>query len=387
MKLRALDLLVCPIDKTSLELVEWDATPLKLSPEEISRCERLGLDPALFSRDITTGVLVNRSRNIFYPIYRGVPRLLVFQTPLYADFAKKYAERIRNELPAFAMPDEMSSQGESTVLRTFSSEWVNYDWNEESYWALTADAVYECMRFMLDLACKPVKDKLVLEVGIGVGGIADYMVRKEKCELVGIDLSYAVDPAYTHFGKNPFFHIAQASAFAPPFRDSTFDFVYSQGVLHHTFSTKSAFDRISTLPKPDGRLYIWVYSPYNEQRTLIRRILMAMENIIRPICWRLPEKLQSVALLPIIPLYLLHQNLNVKRRDAGYVRYGWREAVHAARDRFTPRYVHRHTEEEVSSWFREAGYTHIQCVSQRKLPDFTPIALFTFDTAVDGVRH
>ena len=96
MKPRALDLLVCPADKTSLELVKWEVSPVKLSTGQISRAERLGLDPALFTEEIVTGVLLNRSRKIFYPIHQGIPRLLVFKTGLVTEFAKKYAERIRS---------------------------------------------------------------------------------------------------------------------------------------------------------------------------------------------------------------------------------------------------------------------------------------------------
>jgi len=211
------------------------------------------------------------------------------------------------------------------------------------------------------------------------------MARKEECELVGVDLSYAVDPAYRHFGKNPFLHIVQGSAFAPQFRENTFDLVYSHGVLHHTFSTKKAFDQICKLPKQGGRLYVWVYSPYDEERTLERRILMRMERLIRPVIWRLPNKLQTVALLPIVPLYVIRQNLFRDRGDPGFIEYGFREALHAARDRFTPRYVHRHTNEEVYRWFSEAGYADLQFVNNRERPNFVPVAS-VLATGVDGIR-
>lgn len=386
MKPRLLDLLVCPINKTPLELVEWEALPVNLTSEEISRAEGLGIEPALYSKEIMTGVLLNRTSKIYYPIHQGIPRMLVFTTGVARKFAKEHAERIARELPDLRLPHEIPMPGEETVLRTFSSEWVNYDWDGQSYWNLRPDGMYKNMNYSLDLGRRPVKDKLVLEVGIGIGGIADYMARKESCELVGMDLSYAVDSAHKHFGINPFLHIVQASVFAPPLRESTFDLVYSHGVLHHTFSTKAAFARICRLPKIGGCLYIWVYNTYSEQRTLIRRVIMCMETVIRPFCSHLPESLQTVALLPIIPLYLIHQNLYVKRLAFGFIKYGWREAAHAARDRFTPRYAHRHTEEEVCGWFREVGYAELGCLSKRERPDFVPISLVS-GTGVEGIRR
>jgi uncharacterized protein YbaR (Trm112 family)/SAM-dependent methyltransferase len=386
MKPRALDLLVCPIDKTRLELLEWDSTPVKLSEQDARRIEGHGLDPGLFSREIITGVLINRRRRIFYPIQGGIPRMLVFPTDIGRKFAMKHAQRITRELSGFSMPQEIGMPGEQTVLRSFSAEWVDYDWDGQSYWGVSPDMLYKCMSVLLDLPRRPVRNRLVLEVGIGIGGIADYMAREQECELIGIDLSYAVDSAYRHFGNNVLLHIVQASAFASPFKESTFDLVYSQGVLHHTFSTRIAFDMICKLPKRGGRLYVWLYNHSSEHRRLHRRLITIMESVIRPVCWRLPESLQTAVLLPIILLYLIYRNVYVRRLGSDYVAYGWREALHGARDRFTPRYAHRHTEEEVLRWFDEAGYTEIQCASTRNFPNHHLLSSMMSATAVDGVR-
>jgi SAM-dependent methyltransferase/uncharacterized protein YbaR (Trm112 family) len=362
MKPQLLDLLICPMEGTPLELRAWEYTPTQ----------------------VITGVLVNHSRRIFYPIHRSVPRLLVFPTAVTKDFAKIHAERLSRELPGYSLPNEPPMPGEETVLRTFSDEWVKYDWNDEAYWSTTPAVLYNAMDFMLDLNRRPLAGKHVLEVGIGIGGIADNIARNQDCELVGIDLGYAVDAASKNFGSNPRLHIVQASAFRPPFKPETFDFVYSQGVLHHSFSTKAAFDKVSRLPKPGGRLYVWVYNPDVEKRSLKRRGLMLLERALRPVLSRLPSKLQTVALSPIVLLYLWHQKRRVKTSDK-YVAYGWREAIHAARDRFTPKYAHRHTRQEVSQWFTQAGYTNLAAPHDRPRPDAVPEE-FLLATAVEGIR-
>jgi SAM-dependent methyltransferase len=225
----------------------------------------------------------------------------------------------------------------------------------------------------------------VLEAGIGIGGVADYVCREEKCELIGLDLGYAVDSAYRHFGKNPFLHLVQASVFAPPFAAQTFDFAYSFGVIHHTYSTQKAFENLARLPKPGGRLYVWVYSPYDEQRNGLRRTLMVLENIARPVLWRLPERAQTAALAPLVPAYMAVQWLRSVRSDGTVVPYGFREALHAARDRFTPPFVHRHTEDEVSGWYESAGFDELTYTSRRQKPEFVPEALVAC-TGVCGTR-
>lgn len=385
MKLRLLDFLVCPIDESKLELIDWESSLIELSAEERSRAENLGFDPALLSREIITGVLVNQAKKIFYPIHNGIPRLLIFPTGVVEEFVNKNKERITKELDGYTTPHEAAMFGEETVLRTFSSEWVNFGWDGKTYWGIEPSIIYKSMRWLLKLEENSIRNKSVLEVGIGVGGIADYMAQKEDCELFGMDLSYAVDSAYEHFGRNRFLHILQASAFAPPFKSNTFDLVYSQGVIHHTPSTKTAFDRICHLSKSGGRLYIWVYNPHSENRSLIRRMIMLLETLLRPLCWRLPERLQSLFLLPVIPLYIIHQNFMAKKKGPGYKSHGFREAMHAARDRFTPRFAHRHSEEEVSVWFKEAGYTNVQLGSQRSRPDYVAESLYVA-TSVDGVK-
>jgi uncharacterized protein YbaR (Trm112 family)/2-polyprenyl-3-methyl-5-hydroxy-6-metoxy-1,4-benzoquinol methylase len=383
MRSRLTDLLVCPIDKHKLELLAWDTVRVSPSPAEAARIEAVGLSPERFTEEIVTGVLVNHERKVFYPIYRGVPRMLVFPTGVSRRFVQENAGRLRGELPGYTLPAQPPMPGEEDTLRSFSREWVSYDWNPRAYWGVTPEVMYRCMRFLLDLDRQPVRHQLVLEVGIGIGGIADYVSRSENCELCGVDLSYAVDAAYKNFGRNPLLHILQASVFALPFPDRRFDFVYSQGVIMCTHSTKAAFDHLAVLPRPGGRLYIWVYSHYDEERTLERRGLMALEKVVRPIVWRLPEFLQTAALTPFVPLYILRQRLVAGRDPSVHVTYGWREAMHAARDRFTPRFVYRHSEDEVRGWFEQAEYVDVQTASERTPPADIP-ASFVTATAVDG---
>ncbi len=384
MKPRLLHHLACPIDRTPLELLEWGRVEHTLSESARKRAESQGILPRDLESDTISGALVNHASKLVYPIVRGVPRMLTFPTRVAEEFWHEHGSKLKQQLPGYELPTAQPQPGELDVLRTFSSEWVNFDWDGKTYWGLDPELWFKSMRFILGLERDPVDGKKVLEVGIGIGGVADYMAREEGCELVGMDLGYGVEVAFKHFGENPFLHIVQGSAFAPPFPTESFDFVYSFGVLHHTFSTHVAVESVSTLPKFGGRLYVWVYSPYDENRTLIRRALMAAENVVRPVVWRLPEGVQGVVLSPLVPLYIAHQWLR-KQRGRAVVNYGIREAMHAARDRFTPRYVGRHTDDEVAGWFQEAGYADLTFNSRPPRPDYVPLAMTTC-TGVNGKR-
>jgi SAM-dependent methyltransferase/uncharacterized protein YbaR (Trm112 family) len=385
MKLRLVSLLRCPLSGDPLKLVSWESFQRPLDEATRARAKELGIDPASISSEIQSGVLLSPSRKIAYPIVDGVPRLITFRAGVVATFDERSGARLKKEHPDYALPNAEPMEGEEDVLRTFSSEWVNYDWDGKAYWNLSADRWFKSMDYVLDLKPAGLKNRLVLEVGTGIGGVADHVSRSQECEVIGMDLGYAVDVANRHFGSNPFLHIVQASAFRLPYAPATFDFVYSFGVLHHTFSTRTAFDSVGALIKPNGRFFLWVYSPENESRSLLRRTLMQIENVARPVITRLPETAQAVALAPAIPVYMGWQALQVLRGNAD-VRYGVREALHAARDRLTPKFAHRHTEDEVVTWFREQRFGGIRRGSEREKPSWLPVG-FLANTAVDGVRE
>jgi SAM-dependent methyltransferase len=246
-----------------------------------------------------------------------------------------------------------------------------------------------CMKYVLGLEKHSCRHKLVLDVGMGIGGIAAGLSQCAGCEVVGMDLGYAVDQAQLHFGHNSRLHIVQASLFAPPFRAGTFGMVYSQGVLHHTHSTEAAFHRISSLPEPGkGMLCVWVYSHQREEVTLFRRGLMLVEKLVRPLVSRLPGGVQTSFLVPTLPFYILYQNL-YRRRMLGRentAHYGWNEALHAARDRLTPPFSHRHTYEEVAEWFNLDKYGNLELLRDESLPANVPDN-FPLAIGIRGIRQ
>ena len=387
MKKRLVELLACPIDRGPLTLLTLDEQSRPLQSVDRARATRLGIEPALLETEIITGALLNPRLKIAYAILNGVPRMLVFRNGATSEFDRRFGDQFRIAAPGYEFSSLPAAEGEHDVLRSFSAEWTNYDWHGDAYWNLTPDAWFKCMREVLDTAGHPLKGKLVLEVGIGIGGTADHLSREDDCELVGVDLGFAVDAAYKHFGTNPFLHIVQCSAFAPAFREETFDFVYSFGVIHHTYSTKAAFDQVSRLPKKGGRLYVWVYSQWDESRSAVRKVLMTLENVTRPWISRLPDRAQTAALTPFVPLYMGYQALRrLTSSNDAQVLYGPREAMHAARDRFAPRYIHRHSEDEMRAWFRGANYDGLVAGSERPHPDFVPEAFWAC-TGVEGQRR
>ena len=364
--------LVCPICRRDLGLI----TP----PEK-----RDGRRP---HDVITFGALTCRQCAVYYPIWNGIPRMLTYPTAVAELHAAFDRDWFTANLGGLALPQRKPPLGEEQVLKNFSTEWLGYEWTGEGYWNVTASHMLDCKRYELGVVPGGLKDKVLLEVGIGIGGTADALSRADDCEVVGMDLGYSVDQAQKYFGENSRFHIVQASVFAPPFRADSFDMVYSHGVLHHTYSTATAFDCLTQLPKADGGvLYVWVYSHEQEKATILRRILMMLETTVRPLVSRMPSALQTAMLVPALPFYMLYQNLYARRRIGTQyaARYGWNEALHAARDRLTPPFAFRHTYDEVMDWYRAHRFTEITQLRDEPLPVGVPTS-YPLNVGVRGRR-
>lgn len=202
--------------------------------------------------------------------------------------------------------------------------------------------------------------KLVLDVGCGSGRYSDIAGRFGG-NVVGIDLSLAVEAAHRNLRERDNTAFLQADIFSLPFAESTFDFIFSIGVLHHTPDTRAAFLRLPPLLRPGGRISIWVYprewaSPGSGY---LRRYTTRMK----------PDTLLRLA-KAAHPLY--HLKRRIPKLAASALNYllptsmeddpDWR--VLDTFDWYSPTYQWKHAYPEVFGWFEEAGLEDI-----RPLPD------------------
>lgn len=200
-----------------------------------------------------------------------------------------------------------------------------------------------------------VRGKLVLEVGCGMGRFAD-VVSRWGGRVVGIDLSTAVEAAQANLGRRENLAILQADLFELPFREESFDLIYSIGVLHHTPDCQAAFHALLRFLKPGGRIAVWVYGPMGPWAQFAARY--------RRITVRMPPRLLHGLCYAAVPLYYVYKlplvgpALYTVLPVSQHPRAAWR--VLDTFDWYSPRYQSLHTYPEVYAWFSAAGLTDIR---------------------------
>ncbi len=105
------------------------------------------------------------------------------------------------------------------------------------------------------------KDKTVLEIGAGLGtDLAQFA--KHGAHTTDLDLSSGhLDHARTNFALRSLpGEFRHGDGEDIPFRDNSFDLVYSNGVIHHTPNTAQVVAEIRRVLKPGGRAIIMVYA-------------------------------------------------------------------------------------------------------------------------------
>ena len=126
------------------------------------------------------------------------------------------------------------------------------------------------------------RQKRTLEVGLGQGADAEQLIRR-GARWSGIDLTReSVDRVQVRLKLRelPYEEIKHGSVLALPFKDDSFDIVFSHGVLHHVPDIATAQREIWRVLKPDGKLVIMVYAKYSLNYLLSIFLLRRMGLVV-----------------------------------------------------------------------------------------------------------
>ena len=110
------------------------------------------------------------------------------------------------------------------------------------------------------------RGRRAIEIGCGVGQyVIKSLIEHAPVKIVAYDMTESVDTLRQIVVERypallDKILLVQGSVFSMPFRTSSFDYVYSLGVLHHTGDTKRAIRCAAGLVAEGGQLNVWVYA-------------------------------------------------------------------------------------------------------------------------------
>ncbi|MDQ6652783.1 MAG: methyltransferase domain-containing protein [Acidobacteriota bacterium] len=264
---------------------------------------------------------------------------------------------ITRGIPRFAAPEKLEPDKAATA-ENFGWQWQHFSHNDDLY----AD------QFLGWIApVRPVffQGKVVLEGGCGKGRHTQLAAGWGAREVIGCDLSDAVETAFGATRNLENVHIVQADIYHLPF-DRKFDYAFSVGVLHHLPDPEVGFRSLAAKVKDGGHLSAWVYGAENNQW---------ITRGVNPLREKFSSRIDRRALLHLskVPTALLYAATKLvygplNRSDAGSAlarhlfyndylsaisRFGWREQHTIVFDHLVAPTSHYIRREEFEKWWHD----------------------------------
>jgi SAM-dependent methyltransferase len=178
---------------------------------------------------------------------------------------------VRNGIPRFVAEDGYAT--------SFGLQWNIF--REEQLDSATGTS-HSQSRFFNETGLREetLPGKKILEAGCGAGRFVE-IASEYPCEVIGVDISSAVDAAAKTVQGRDNVQFVQASITALPFKKNSFDVCYSIGVMQHTPSPEDSAAALGKYLKKGGRAAVTVYErkPWT---------LLNAKYLIRPLTRRLP---------------------------------------------------------------------------------------------------
>ncbi len=276
---------------------------------------------------------------------------------------------------------DVVSKAQAQTSDTFGFKWHQRE-TFESEASLTRTRRWLIERYG-DVAAAPWweeygSEPIVLDAGCGAAMSALLLFEQAlpRIRYLGTDISAAVEVAAARFAERGLeAGFIQSDLLSLPLAPESVDVIFSEGVLHHTDSTRGAIEALAPLLKPGGRFLFYVY----KRKGPIREFT---DDYVREKLVDLPSEEAWKALEPLTKFGQARGELDVEidvpedidllEIPAGPINlqrlFYWHvfkayydpdltldEMNHINYDWYAPRNAHRQTPEEVREWCEAAG--------------------------------
>ncbi|MBS1792997.1 MAG: methyltransferase domain-containing protein [Acidobacteria bacterium] len=210
----------------------------------------------------------------------------------------------------------------------------------------------------------------ILDAGCGAGRFLD-IASQTAAEVVGIDISNAIDASKENLKGRPNLHLIQSSIYELPFKPGAFDKIYCIGVIQHTPDPEKTVRVLPRFLKKGGEIAVTIYEKrkwftmlYSKYwfRPITKRmskegLLKVIEGVmpvafpVTSFLFRLPGLGKFFAFVIPVANYVDEKDLSDKQR------YQW--AVLDTFDMLSPQYDQPQTEADVVKYLKEEGISDI----------------------------
>ncbi len=348
-----------------------------------------------YYEDIVEGLLLCQECGMAYPVVNGIPRMLKTSLMENPEFMARHRATLENIKTSENIRFVLSKYKKTfqPTAESFGYEWQKYKVTPKeedivTFFGLTGIdprfyenheypdtfTYYPTAKDIAAIDASFLKSRLVLDVGCGMGKYTD-LVSDYGAEVVGLDLSLALERAREKTRHKPNVHLIQGNIFFPPLRKEIFDFGFSLGVLHHTPNTETAFKKMASLIKPGGTMSAWVYPSALSRYEALGRLVQ--DDLLRPILRRLPHRAlyqvcRLLGAMVLLRAKLMTTNLRGRykiERLLGLFAVRMHKDIEIASflnfDWYSPQYRFYQSEEEVYQWYEEADFRDIRILRQR----------------------
>jgi SAM-dependent methyltransferase len=261
---------------------------------------------------------------------------------------------VRNGI-ARLVPEDLVAQQRRTAT-TFGWQWRHFSEMHSAFEAQFLDWIHP-------ISPEFFRAKRVLDAGCGTGRHAYFAAKYGAREVVGLDLSDAVEIAHHNLRDFENVTVVQGDLLRPPFLTAAsgggFDIIYSIGVLHHLPEPERGFRTLLRYLRPGGTIAIWVYG--HENNDFVRRVVEPVRRIstrvspslLRGFAWPLGAAFHVVAKAVYRPLHgtAIGRALPLNEYMSSVADFSFRQNYGIVFDQLAAPTAAYITKQEIERWF------------------------------------
>lgn len=211
----------------------------------------------------------------------------------------------------------------------------------------------------------------ILDAGCGNGRFVE-VASRGACEVVGVDISSAIDAAGELFQDRDNVHLVQASLYELPFAAGVFDKCYCIGVIQHTPNPKKSIEALPIFVKKGGDIALTIYEnkPWTKfygkyllrpvTKRINKRVLLFLIKLLSPVLFPLTEILFRVPLLKKVFKFIIPYANYVDMPELTSMRKRYEWAILDTFDMLSPAYDKPMTEKAVRQSLELSEVTDIK---------------------------